>query len=121
MVADSFGYLFSATFGAALNIVLNYLLIPIIGVYGAAFATCVSYIAVFIFRLIHTREYIEYDVKNKEFIGGSILLIMSSILLFWDNIIGVTIQIILLAIAFFMYFNVWIPVVRMVVKKIFRR
>ena len=118
---DSFGYLFSATFGAALNIVLNYLLIPIIGVYGAAFATCVSYIAVFIFRLIHTREYIEYDVKNKEFIGGSILLIMSSILLFWDNIIGVTIQIILLAIAFFMYFNVWIPVVRMVVKKIFRR
>ena len=118
---DSFGYLFSATFGAALNIVLNYLLIPIISVYGAAFATCVSYIAVFIFRLIHTREYIEYDVKNKEFIGGSILLIMSSILLFWDNIIGVTIQIILLAIAFFMYFNVWIPVVRMVVKKIFRR
>lgn len=117
---DSFGYLFSATFGAALNIVSNYLLIPIIGVYGAAFATCVSYIAVFIFRLIHTRKYIEYDVKNKEFIGGSILLILSSILLFWDGIIGVSIQIILLAIAFFMYSNVWISVVRMVVKKIWR-
>ncbi|MFR7900915.1 MAG: polysaccharide biosynthesis C-terminal domain-containing protein [Ruminococcus sp.] len=45
---DSFGYLFSATFGALLNVILNFLLIPIIGVYGAAFATCVSYIAVFI-------------------------------------------------------------------------
>ena len=63
---DSFGYLFSATFGAVLNIVLNFLLIPIIHVYGAAFATCISYIAVFAFRLIHTKKYIKYNIKNKE-------------------------------------------------------
>ena len=33
---DSFGYLFSGSFGAAFNILLNFILIPVIGVYGAA-------------------------------------------------------------------------------------
>lgn len=41
---DSFGYLFSGSFGAVFNILLNFILIPVIGVYGAALATCISYI-----------------------------------------------------------------------------
>lgn len=118
---DSFGYLFSASFGAVLNIVLNFILIPIIGVYGAAFATCVSYIAVFLFRLIHTRKYIEYNVKNKEFIVGSILLILSSVALFLNNKLGVIIQIIVFAIAIWIYSNMWIPLAHIVVKKIIWR
>ena len=115
---DSSGYLFSATFGAVLNIVLNFLLIPIIHVYGAAFATCISYIAVFAFRLIHTKKYIKYDIKNKEFIGGSVLLILSSISLFLDNYFGVIIQSIILLLAVWLYAKTWIPIVRQIAKKI---
>lgn len=115
---DSFGYLFSATFGAVLNIVLNFLLIPIIHVYGAAFATCISYIAVFAFRLIHTKKYIKYDIKNKEFIGGSVLLILSSISLFLDNYFGVIIQSIILLLAVWLYAKTWISIVRQIAKKI---
>ena len=37
---DSFGYLFSGSFGAVFNILLNFILVPVIGVYGAALATC---------------------------------------------------------------------------------
>ena len=118
---DSFGYLFSATFGAALNIVLNFLLIPIIHVYGAAFATCISYIAVFAFRLIHTKKYIKYNIKNKEFIGGSVFLILSSISLFLDNSFGVIIQSIILLLAVWLYAKMWIPIVRQIAKKIARR
>lgn len=114
---DSFGYLFSATFGAALNIVLNFLLIPIIHVYGAAFATCISYIAVFAFRLIHTKKYIKYNIKNKEFIGGSVFLILSSISLFLDNSFGVIIQSIILLLAVWLYAKTWIPIVRQIAKK----
>ena len=114
---DSFGYLFSATFGAALNIVLNFLLIPIIHVYGAAFATCISYIAVFAFRLIHTKKYIKYNIKNKEFIGGSVFLILSSISLFLDNSFGVIIQSIILLLAVWLYAKTWIPIVREIAKK----
>lgn len=115
---DSFGYLFSATFGAVLNIVLNFFLMPIIHVYGAAFATCISYIAVFAFRLIHTKKYIKYDIKNKEFIGGSVLLILSSISLFLDNYFGVIIQSIILLLAVWLYAKTWIPIVRQIAKKI---
>lgn len=118
---DSFGYLFSATFGAVLNIVLNFLLIPIIHVYGAAFATCISYIAVFVFRLIHTKKYIKYNIKNKEFIGGSVFLILSSISLFLDNYFGVIIQSIILLLAVWLYAKTWIPIVRQIAKKIARR
>ena len=39
---DSFGFLFSGTFGAVINIVLNFILIPHIGTMGAAIATCLS-------------------------------------------------------------------------------
>ena len=38
---DSFGYLFSGSFGAVFNILLNFILVPVIGVYGAALATCI--------------------------------------------------------------------------------
>ena len=58
---DSFGYLFSGMFGAIFNIVMNLALIPLIGVYGAAIATCISYMLVFVFRLFHTRKYIRYN------------------------------------------------------------
>lgn len=114
---DSFGYLFSATFGAALNISLNFVLIPIVNVYGAAFATCISYIAVFAFRLVHTKKYIKYNINNKEFIGGSVFLILSSVSLFLDNYFGVIIQSIILLLAVWLYAKTWIPIVRQIAKK----
>ncbi|MCE6984765.1 flippase, partial [Pseudomonas frederiksbergensis] len=78
----SFGYLFSGTFGAVFNIAMNFILIPWIGVYGAAIATCISYMLVFVFRLFHTRKYIQYNIKNKEFLIGSPVLILSAGLMF---------------------------------------
>ena len=117
---DSFGYLFSASIGAVLNVVLNLVLIPIIGVYGAAFATCVSYIAVFIFRLFHTRKYIKYNVNNKEFIGGSILLTASSVALFINGFVGVLMQAILLILAVCLYSKTWIPLIHRMNQRMLR-
>ena len=114
---DSFGYLFSAMFGAAFNIALNFWLIPAIGVYGAAIATCVSYIAVFVFRAIHTKKYIRYKILTVEFIVGSILLLVTSFLMFFENMVGFIIQIGLFIIAVYFYAQIWVPIL----KKIFRR
>lgn len=100
---DSFGFLFSAMFGAIFNIAFNYVLIPHIQVYGAALATCVSYILVFVFRLVHTRKYLKYNIKNKEFIFGSIMLFASSTLMFVDNIYGQIAQVIILALSTVFY------------------
>lgn len=113
---DSFGYLFSGTFGAAFNIALNFMLIPKIGVYGAALATCISYILVFVFRLYHTRKYITYDIKYKEFFYGTILLMLSALLLYVDGIIGFVFQLIISISVFAVFSRTWIPMLNLFLK-----
>ncbi len=53
----------TAAFGAGLNIVLNFLMIPSMGAQGAGIATAISYFATFIFRAAHSRKYIAFDLK----------------------------------------------------------
>ena len=60
--------------GAVLNIVLNLVLIPIIGPYGAAIATAVSFIAVFIIRAINTKKFVEIKIHLLTFIPSALLL-----------------------------------------------
>ena len=100
---DSFGYLFSAIFGASINIILNFILIPIVGVMGAAIATCVSYIMVFVFRFFHTKKYLKYNINNKEFVFGSLLLVVEAIASYSESEIGIVLQwaIVLVGIVFY--------------------
>lgn len=113
---DSFGYLFSGMFGAVFNVVMNFALIPWIGVYGAAIATCISYILVFVFRLYHTRKYIRYNIKNKEFLVGSLVLVLSACLMFADNLLGFILQCVLLLITIYSFSNIWLPVFKKMLK-----
>lgn len=118
---DSFGYLFSGSFGAVFNILLNFILVPVIGVYGAALATCISYIAVFMFRVFHTRKYIKYDILYKEFILGSLLMILSAILMFADGAKGFLLQFIVLVLGFVVFSKTWIPILQFFLNKIRRK
>lgn len=113
---DSFGYLFSGTFGAVFNIAMNFILIPWIGVYGAAIATCISYMLVFVFRLFHTRKYIQYNIKNKEFLIGSPVLILSAGLMFIDNLFGFALQCALLLVAIYSFSDIWVPMFKKMMK-----
>ena len=61
---DMKGNLKSAFVGALVNIILNFLLIPTMGITGAAIATCTSYLAVLIFRIIDTRKYLPIDAMT---------------------------------------------------------
>ena len=63
---DSVGYLLSAIVGAVLNLAIMLPLIPVIGLYGSVVATCVSYISVFVFRLVHTRKYVTVSVDGRK-------------------------------------------------------
>lgn len=118
---DSFGYLFSGLFGAFFNIILNFLWIPLIGVYGAALATCISYIAVFTFRVFHTRKYIKYNVLYKEFMFGTVFLILSAILMFIDNIVGLILQTILVLLGLVLFSKTWIPILELIMNKLKRK
>ncbi|MFQ9345439.1 MAG: polysaccharide biosynthesis C-terminal domain-containing protein [Coprococcus sp.] len=118
---DSFGYLFSGMFGAICNVFLNFLWIPRIGVYGAALATGISYIAVFGFRILNTRKYIKYIIFYKEFIVGSVLLILSGVSMYNDNAIGVILQIFSFVIGFFAFFRIWGKIFKELAQKILRK
>ena len=115
---DSFGFLFSGMTGAVINIVLNAVLIPFCKVYGAAFATCVSYIAVFMFRYFHTKKYMHYCINTPEFVIGSILLVVSSFCMFIDNYIGFAIQSGIFVVSMFWFSRDWLPILKKVISKV---
>ena len=85
---DSMGFLISGTVGAIINLILNFILIPMMGVSGAAFATCISYFGVFAYRIKDTQKYIKLRVFKRKQICGYALLILSAMTCYLDNCIG---------------------------------
>lgn len=96
---DSKGFLYSSLIGAIANLILNYLLIPKLGVLGAAIATCVSYIIVFFFRILDTKKYVTINYNNLNFITSWILVVISAIIVYmpkWSWLFNLMIFVILL-------------------------
>ena len=91
---DSMGFLMSGTVGAIINLILNFILIPMMGVSGAAFATCISYFGVFVYRIKDTQKYIKLRVFKRKQICGYALLILSAMTCYLDNCIGQTLLVI---------------------------
>ena len=112
------GYLFSSTFGAIVNIILNFIFIPIIGIAGAALATGLSYIAVFIYRVIDTRKFIHLKILNKQHIIGFLVLFCSAATIFIDNILGQVLLFVEFAFVVIIFNNIWLPLVKNIIKKI---
>ena len=52
--------LLTSLIGAAINLLLNFLLIPTKGAVGAALATLAAYAAIFAVRLFHSRKYLNF-------------------------------------------------------------
>ncbi len=67
----------SSVVGAAVNILLNLILIPIpqLGIEGAAIATLASYVVVFIYRIIDTKKYLYLTVYWMKIIVNLLLLL----------------------------------------------
>jgi len=49
--------------GAVINITLNFILIPVLGVQGAGIATLISFVSVFFIRVINTRNFIKLNIN----------------------------------------------------------
>ena len=57
---------------------MNFILIPSIGAYGAAIATTISFVVVFIIRAINTRKFVNIKIDWITFIPSCILLAASA-------------------------------------------
>lgn len=88
--------LFSSIIGATTNIVLNFILIPFLGILGATIATCASYFAVFLFRIFNTRKYVSIKIRDTPLIFG-LVVIFGIIVMIYFNF---KLKILLLAVEF---------------------
>lgn len=71
---NNVGMMLSALCGAIVNIVFTVILIPLMGIQGASLATCVSYLAIFLYRAFGTKKYMPLKIFSKHFIFGNLLL-----------------------------------------------
>lgn len=118
---DSKGFLFSAISGAVTNIVLNIILVFKLEILGVALATSISYIVVFIYRMIDTKKYVKVDVFNKQYIAVFMTLILQVIFIYMDSMIGQAILIILFVIGVALQRTVWMPLVKTIFDKLLHK
>lgn len=64
----------STIVGSVLNIVMNFVLIPVIHMYGAAIATSISYIVIYIIRRSNSQKIIPLELGYTDFLYGIILV-----------------------------------------------
>lgn len=77
--------LWTALWSALANIFLNSLLIPRIGIQGAAIATLTSYVLCFAIRAVTSRRLIPFTLFTPRLIGSGLLLAIQSLLCFTVN------------------------------------
>ena len=72
----SVNVMLSTLFSAGINIALNFVLIPTIGIMGATTATAVAYVFIALYRMFDTRRYFKFQINFiKEFITYIIVCI----------------------------------------------
>lgn len=86
-VKNSKLYAKSTAAGAILNVILNIILVPLVGVLGAAVATVLSYWLVYLLRVYGARKYIKMRLRLKRDCIAYILLLVQGfiLLLITDN------------------------------------
>lgn len=81
--------LFTSLVSGVINVGLNVILIPRIGLYGPPISTVASYLTVFIIRAMDSRKIVPFKINLKKMIVSNILLLaMLAILLLETNLAG---------------------------------
>lgn len=104
-VKDSKVYATSTIWGAVVNIILNFMLVPYLGALGASISTAVCYVVVWVIRLLQSRKYIKLRINLKRDIFTYILLVAQTIvlLLLPDNIEMYIIQFVIICLIILLY------------------
>ncbi|OGF50357.1 MAG: hypothetical protein A2231_02365 [Candidatus Firestonebacteria bacterium RIFOXYA2_FULL_40_8] len=72
---------FPVSFGAVLNIILNYLLIPKYGLNGAAMATAISNMYLLVVGLILVRKFLNYNMISSEYLKTILCSMVAGVLM----------------------------------------
>ena len=77
----SFWSMLTTFAGAFVNVVLNFVMIPRHGAMGAAVATLISYMTVYVVRVVDTRRYVKFNTHNVKLFVNTLILIVQSVIL----------------------------------------
>lgn len=97
MEKKSMHSLMTAIIGAAVNIGMNFLLIPWWGVNGSVLAMLISYLVVFVIRMVDTRKYVRMRVSYLRIVVNTLLLLLQAVLMIFEAPLWVLWQILLTA------------------------
>ena len=88
------------------------------GIEGAAISTLVSYLVVWIVRIIQTKKYFSIKISKLELISLIIILLIFTVIYYVNNIV-VEIIMFILSILIFVFFNkeIFIKVLNKIIKK----
>lgn len=85
----------TAFLGAAINLVLNFLLIPSsLGVQGAAIATVASYLIVFIIRAVNSQKYIRYKIYGGYIVLNTVIIFIQTVTMVFEVELWIIIQVV---------------------------
>ena len=118
---DSKGFLFSATFGAIVNIALNFLLVFRWGLTGVAIATSVSYIAVFFYRVKDTKKYVQMDVFNKRYLLIMIILFIQAMVVYSESNLSYMLLMMFFLLGIILQHETWYPLYAQFKSKVMHR
>jgi O-antigen/teichoic acid export membrane protein len=101
---DTVGAFYTSVIGGIVNIILNVILIPVVGIQGASFSTMMSFLVMWLTRLWQTKKYFKIDINLKKLIilsGISVVFIFTYYIS--NKIIEITMMI--LSVIIFFTFN----------------
>lgn len=70
--------------GAGTNVILNLIMIPTLGANGAALATLISYVVVFVIRAYNTRQFISFDIHETKLIANTVVIGLQTIFMIFE-------------------------------------
>lgn len=70
----------TTAFSAIINIIVNFALIPVIGIWGAITSTLVSYIAVSTLRMIDVGRFIKIEIEWGKYISNCLITVFQALL-----------------------------------------
>ena len=117
-VKDSKIFATSTVLGAVTNIVLNLIFTPLLGAMGAAIATAISYIEVWIFRYVKSKRIIRMNINlRRDVFSYLILIVQSIVLLFLDGVFLLITECALFIFILVVYVSEIKRIVEMVIKR----
>lgn len=109
----------SSVIGAAVNVILNFILTPWIGIIGAAISTTISYFIIWLIRIANVKKYISLRISlGRDLLSYVLLVVQAAVLNIVEHMLVLyLLQTCIFLIMFFLYKKD----LGLVIKKILRR